>query len=125
MTRFLASTPAFPVADLDAAAAFYAEACGYERVVRGDDFAVLARDGQTLMLWLAGDERWRGREAGAPPASPVQSGAESFLSGTASCRIQVEGIDALHARLQSLGAVHPNGPLKRVDWGAREFAILD
>lgn len=121
MTRFVQSTPAFPVRDLDASAAFYGRVCGHGVLARGDRFALLGRDGESLLLWLSDDEDWRGREG----AGPVVSGAESFLAGTASCRVQVEGIEALHAEMLGHGAVHPNGGLARAEYPAWEFAILD
>ena len=34
-----------------------------------------------------------------------------------SCRIDVTGIDALYAEMQTAGVVHPNGPLQEQPWG--------
>ncbi|RUQ32876.1 hypothetical protein ELQ35_01730 [Peribacillus cavernae] len=36
-------------------------------------------------------------------SEPVISGAESFIAGTSSCRIEVEGVDELYRRIQPLG----------------------
>jgi len=55
----------------------------------------------------------------------VLSGAESFLAGTASCRIAVPDVDALHEALRPLGVLHPNAPLRDEWYGAREFGVLD
>src|SRR5438874_7000623 len=38
---------------------------------------------------------------------PVRSGAESFIAGTASCRIEVEGVDDLFGELEPRGILHP------------------
>lgn len=37
--------------------------------------------------------------------------AESFLAGTGSCRIEVEGVDELYESVDALSIVHPNAPL--------------
>jgi uncharacterized glyoxalase superfamily protein PhnB len=73
----------------------------------------------------AGDEEWRAREDLA--ARPVRSGAESFLAGTASCRIEVRDVDALYAELRAAGVLHPvsTAGVTATDFGTREFAALD
>ncbi|MEO0681018.1 MAG: VOC family protein [Pseudomonadota bacterium] len=119
--RWRSATPALPVGDLAVSIAFYDQVCGFGVLARGEGFALLGRDGVSVVLWTADDADWRGRAGDRP----VVSGAESFLAGTASCRLQVEGIDALHARAQTAGAVHPNGPLRRAAYPAREFDMLD
>ena len=81
----------------------------------------MSRDEVYLHLWLAADDGWRERSADRP----VVSGAESFLCGTASCRIEVRGIDALYEDFREKGIVHPNAHLKRAEYPAHEFAILD
>ena len=50
---------------------------------------------------------------------PVCSGAETFIAGTASCRIKVAGVDALHATISE------KSDLEDTWWGTREFAVLD
>jgi uncharacterized glyoxalase superfamily protein PhnB len=41
-------------------------------------------------------------------------------------RLAVTGIEDLYAEYQSRGGkVHPNGPLQRKPWGAKEFAAID
>ena len=118
--RLLQAISALPVQDTSKAALFYRDKLGF--AIRHEDsgFAVLARDAVELHLWQAGDEGWNGRSG-----APVQSGAESFLAGTASCRVQVDDIEALHAEFQPLGILHPNAPLADQTWGTREFGILD
>lgn len=82
---------------------------------------MLHRDGVALHLWLANDEGWLGRKSTAP----IISGAESFLCGTVSCRIQVTGIGALYKAMKAHDIIHPKAHLKRTDYPAQEFAILD
>ncbi len=50
-----------------------------------------------IHLWGATDEDWRSRVD--LTHDPICSGAESFLAGTASCRIEAEDVDGLHAEL--------------------------
>ena len=120
-----AAIPALPVSDTKAAVSHYIEHFGFEAVHVDDGFAVLARDDVVLHLWDSADESWRSRADLAE--HPVRSGAESFLSGTASCRIEVRGIDALFAELEPHGVLHPvtRGAVSSTDFGTREFATLD
>ena len=117
--------PALPVRDVAAAVAHYRTAFGFEVGHESDDFAVLVRDEAVVNLWQAGDTSWADRPDLA--ARPVVSGAESFLAGTASCRIEVADVDALYAELRDAGVLHPtsrNG-VTTTDFGTREFATLD
>jgi hypothetical protein len=41
------------------------------------------------------------------------------------CRVNVMGVDALHAELEQAGVIHPNGALANQPWGFREFTVLD
>jgi catechol 2,3-dioxygenase-like lactoylglutathione lyase family enzyme len=112
------------VRDAAAAAAFYRERLGFAVRHLDTGFAVVARDAAELHLWQAGDEGWRARGLQDPP---VRSGAESFLAGTASCRIAVDEVDALWEELGRAEVLHPvarGGPAD-TDFGTREFAVLD
>ena len=62
-----------------------------------------------------------------PAERPVDSGAESFLAGTASCRIETEDIDGLYAELTAADVLHPvsRDGVSETDFGTREFAALD
>jgi catechol 2,3-dioxygenase-like lactoylglutathione lyase family enzyme len=86
---------------------FYRDKLGWAVVHQEPGFAIVERDQVALHLWAAADESWRTRAS----ASPVVSGAESFIAGTASCRVHVDGIDGLYRSLDPLGT--------------REFGILD
>ena len=115
------SVPAFPVADIAAATAFYTSKLGFQVKHEEAGFALLGREAVSLTLWQASDNswprRWRRR--------PVVSGAESFLAGTASCRIQCDAVDDHYAAFLAQGVVHPNGALEAKPWGTQEFAVLD
>jgi catechol 2,3-dioxygenase-like lactoylglutathione lyase family enzyme len=117
--------PALPVRDVPAAVAYYVDRFGFEAPHVAADFAVLVRDDAMLHLWAASDEEWRAREDLI--SRPISSGAESFLAGTASCRIEVEDVDALFGELESGGVLHDvsREGINATDFGSREFATVD
>ena len=116
--------PALPVRDAAAAAAFYRDRLSFTVLHHDGGFAVLGRDDAVVHLWEAGDETWRNRDS---VERPVQSGAESFIAGTASCRIRVEGVDELYDELRGNDVLHPvsRDGVDASDFGTREFATLD
>lgn len=120
--RMLQAIPALPVRDMARSVEFYRDALGFAVLHRDTGFAILRRDAVDLHLWAASDEGWRARGGGAVP---VVSGAESFIAGTASCRVAVRGVDELHHVLSPQGILHPNAPLRDRWYGTREFGVLD
>jgi catechol 2,3-dioxygenase-like lactoylglutathione lyase family enzyme len=116
--------PALPVRDAAAAVDFYRDRLGFEVLHHDGGFAVMARDEAVLHLWEAGDESWRERDS---LERPVRSGAESFIAGTASCRVVVDGVDELYAELRGADVLHPVSKegVDDTDFGTREFATLD
>jgi catechol 2,3-dioxygenase-like lactoylglutathione lyase family enzyme len=116
--------PAMPVRNAPAAVAFYKERLGFEVLHHDGGFAVVCRDEAVLHLWESSDESWRGRDW---TERPVSSGAESFIAGTASCRIRVEGIDDLYEELRRSDVLHPVSKegVDNTDFGTTEFATLD
>ena len=96
--------PALPVRNAAVAVDFYRDRLGFDVLHHDGGFAVLARDESVIHLWEAGDESWRAK---LDPEKPVCSGAESFIAGTASCRIQVEGVDELYEELSARDVFHP------------------
>jgi catechol 2,3-dioxygenase-like lactoylglutathione lyase family enzyme len=116
--------PALPVRNAAAAVGFYQGKLGFEVLHHDGGFAVLSRDDAILHLWEAGDETWHGRDLGD---RPVRTGAESFIAGTASCRIDTGGVDDLFAELAAQDVLHPvsKGGPSDTDFGTREFAALD
>ena len=116
--------PALPALDVAKAVDFYRDRLGFEVLHHDGGFAVLRRDEAEVHLWQASDESWRGR---SDDDSPVQSGAESFIAGTASCRIAASDVDGLYAELQAKDVLHPvsRGGVDDTDFGTREFATLD
>jgi catechol 2,3-dioxygenase-like lactoylglutathione lyase family enzyme len=117
--------PAMPVREAAAATEFYRDRLGFQVLHQDEGFAVLGRDDAQVHLWEASDESWRERVA--LRETPVSSGAESFIAGTASCRIEVDGVDDLYAELSAKDVLHPvsREGISETDYGTREFATLD
>jgi len=107
------------------AVAYYRERFGFGVHHETGGFAVLKRDDATVHLWAASDESWHSRAD--LHREPVRSGAESFLAGTASCRMEVEDVDALFAELAATGVLHrvSEGGVTTTDFGTREFSTVD
>jgi catechol 2,3-dioxygenase-like lactoylglutathione lyase family enzyme len=124
MVTLSQTIPALPVRDAARAVEFYRDKLGFDVLHHDGGFAVLKRDGAEVHLWEAGDESWRERTA---DDAPVRSGAESFIAGTASCRIATEGVDELYGELSARDVVHPvsRAGAQDTDFGTREFAALD
>jgi hypothetical protein len=119
--RLSRAIPALPVRNTAQSAIFYQEQLGFTIRHQERGFAIVVRDDVEIHLWEASDERWQGRSG----PSPVVSGAESFLAGTASCRIQVTGVDDLYGELQPRGILHAQAQLTNQPWGSREFGVCD
>ncbi|HYI74687.1 MAG TPA: VOC family protein [Gaiellaceae bacterium] len=116
--------PAMPVREMPGAVAFYRDRLGFEVLRHEGGFAVLARDEAVVHLWEASDESWREK---VPADEPVRSGAESFIAGTASFRVQVTGLDELYTEMREADVLHPvsKDGVDDTDFGTREFATLD
>jgi len=124
MSRLGQTIPALPVRDARASVAFYRDRLGFDALHHDGGFAVLRRDEAVVHLWEASDDSWR---RGVDLERPIDSGAESFIAGTASCRISVDGIDELYAELQPRDVLHrvSQAGVTDTDFGTREFATLD
>jgi catechol 2,3-dioxygenase-like lactoylglutathione lyase family enzyme len=123
--RLGTTIPALPARDVPASTAFYVERLGFTLLHTDGHFSVLQRDDARIHLWESADTSWRGRDDLA--ARPVISGAESFLAGTASCRIEVEGIDELYVEMDAAGVLHgvSGAGAQDTDFGTREFHVGD
>jgi catechol 2,3-dioxygenase-like lactoylglutathione lyase family enzyme len=117
--------PAMPVRDMSAAVDFYRDRLGFSVRHQADDYGVLARDDAEVHLWAASDETWRERDD--LRERPLCSGAESFLAGTASCRIRVDDVATLYEECQQAGVLHHVSVdgVTDTDFGTQEFATLD
>ena len=108
--RFLAAVPALPVSDERRTVAFFEDLGFTELTHAGAGLGILRCDAVEIHLWVA--------DGSAP-------GAERRLAGSASCRVQVTGVDDLFERCRVLGVLHPAAPLRDEPWGTREFGVLD
>lgn len=117
--------PALPVQSITTAVAHFRDRLGFTPLHVDDGFAVVQRDDARVHLWQAADRSWTNRED--LHERPVHSGAESFLAGTASCRIETEDVDGLYAELAAMDVLHPvsRDGVTETDFGSREFATLD
>lgn len=119
------SIPALPVQHIDKAIEFYQTKMGFSAPYKNDGFAKLIRDDVEIHLWASSDESWKNRDTSLSDF-PICSGAESFLAGTASCRIEVQGIDELFEEYKRQGVIYsPDTVVEEQPWGKKEFPALD
>jgi catechol 2,3-dioxygenase-like lactoylglutathione lyase family enzyme len=125
VSRLSQTIPAMPVRDMLRAVQFYRDRLGFEVLHHDGGLAVLGRDEAVVHLWESSDESWRARTD--VTEKPVCSGAESFIAGTASFRVLVEGVDELYDELRARDVLHPVSKegVDDTDFGTREFATLD
>jgi len=124
MVKLEAAIPAPPVRSAADGVAFYRDRLGFDVLHHDGGFAVPGRDDAVVHLWEASDESWCERDA---LERPVRSGAESFIAGTAGCRIEVEAVDELNAELVRRGVFHAvsRDGVATTDFGTRELSVLD
>ena len=117
--------PALPARDVAASVAFYNDRLGFETLHHDGGFAVMRR-GQAVIT--CGSRVTKAGGAGTTSWSDRCARVRSFLSGTASCRIEVGGVEALYDELRTAGVLHSiergDGP-GTTDFGTREFATVD
>ena len=103
-SKLLLGIPVLPSLDIGRTLVFYESKLGFKRHIESDDYAGVERDGVQIHFWLC-------RDAEIPANS--------------SCRINVSGVDALHAACAAEGIVHEKGGLAPKPWGFREFSVVD
>jgi catechol 2,3-dioxygenase-like lactoylglutathione lyase family enzyme len=119
--QMLRTIPALPVKNVRRSIPFYDDTLGFVLAHEEDGFAILRRDDAEIHLWAASDDSWRQRSG----SEPVISGAETFIAGTASCRIEVNGVDELHQEIYSRGVLGDQNRIIDQPFGAREFNVFD
>ncbi|MCI0706396.1 MAG: VOC family protein [Ignavibacteriae bacterium] len=123
--KLKSSIPTLPVYDVKKAVDFYKSKFGFSCPHEEKTFARLVRDEVEIHLWAACNDQWKLRSVFLF-LKPITTGAESFLVGTASCRIEVETIDALYEEYKKSGVLYDsNTVVEKTTWGTREFAALD
>lgn len=119
------SIPALPVESIEVAIGFYKTELGFSVTYHDEGFAKLVRDEVEIHLREAFDNMWK-EKGSSLAAQPICSGAESFLAGTASCRIEIEGIDQLFDECKEQEVIYsPDTVITKQPWGYREFPALD
>lgn len=117
--------PTLPVNKIEKAVDFYQDRLGFQCGYKAEDYAILHRDNIELHLWAAFDKSWKWRSFFLF-LKPIWSGAESFLAGTHSCRIEVEDIDELYGEYKSSGVLfNSKTVVEEMPWGSLEFSALD
>lgn len=125
MIQLLKTIPAFPVRKIDKAVEFYKARFGFECRHQEETFAILVRSDIELHLWASCNYSWKWKSVFLF-LKPISSGAESFLAGTHSCRIEVKGIDKLYKELKEKEVLHnAKTEIETTYYGTREFATLD
>ena len=104
-TRFIAATPVLASLDIERSAEFFECKLGFAKVhVAPGVYGIVARGPVEIHFWGCTDRR---------------------IAEATSCRVEVQGIAALHALCVGHAIVHPNAALETKPWGTMEFAILD
>ena len=98
-----AAVPVLPFQDGDATLSFYS-ALGFDCNANWQDYIMMKRDNIELHFWKCNDRH---------------------IAENSGCYLRVTAIESLYKECQTLGIVHPNGPLKDQPWNMREFSILD
>ena len=117
--------PALPVQDIKASCAYYTNRLGFTIRHQEDTFAIAVRDDIEIHLWQSCDKSWKWRSIFLA-LKPIWTGAESFIAGTASCRIQVQGIEELFEDYKKQEVLHsPDTKIEAQYWGHKEFPVVD
>lgn len=117
--------PALPVQSIKQSCEYYISKLGFTIRHQEETFAIAVRDDIEIHLWQSCNKSWKWRGI-LLFLKPIRTGAESFIAGTASCRIEVQGIEELYAEYKKNGVLHsPDAKIVEQYWGHREFAAVD
>lgn len=123
--RMNKTIPALPVKDIKQSCDYYIIKLGFTIRHQEETFAIAVRDDIEIHLWQSCDKSWKWRSIFLA-LKPIVTGAESFIAGTASCRIQVNGIDELFEEYKKQGVLHSSDTVVQEQyWGHREFPAVD
>lgn len=117
--------PALPVQDIKASCSYYTDRLGFTIRHQEETFAIAVRDEIEIHLWQACDKSWKWRSI-LLFLKPVLTGAETYIAGTASCRIEVHGVEELYEEYKNQGVLHsPDSQIQEQYWGHKEFPAVD
>lgn len=123
--KMINTIPALPVHNIEKGVYFYETKLGFTCRHKDEGFAILIRDEVEIHLWAACDKGWKWRSI-LLFLRPILSGAESFIAGTHSCRVEVKKIDDLFTEYKKQGVLYnPETIVEETPWGTREFPALD
>ena len=100
--------PALPVQDIKVSCEYYSNRLGFTIRHQEETFAIAVRDDIEIHLWQSCDKSWKWRSI--------------FLAlnpGTASCRIQVQGIDELFEQYKKQGVLYSSYGSSRTVLGSQ------
>ncbi|TCD27477.1 VOC family protein [Pedobacter psychrodurus] len=98
------ATPILASLNAEETIKFYTEKLGFTFHNNWDGYIILSKDEISIHLWPTNDE-----------SIPKNTG----------CYIYVTAVDELYVEYTKQDVVHPNGKLKNMPWGMRQFSILD
>lgn len=101
---FKRSTPVLASFNEPETIAFYNQKMGFTLVTNNNGYLIFGRDGINIHLFACPDKA-DGKNMG--------------------CYIYVTDIERHYEEYQQAGIIHPNGPLKMMPWGLRQFAVVD
>ncbi|MGV3685071.1 MAG: hypothetical protein ACO1NS_05555 [Daejeonella sp.] len=123
--RMQKTIPALPVESIKMSCEYYTNKLGFRIRHQEETFAIAVRDEIEIHLWQACDKSWKWRSI-LLVLKPILTGAETFIAGTASCRIQVQGINELYEEYKNQGVLHsPDTIVEEQHWAHREFPAVD
>lgn len=123
--KLVKTIPALPVVNIQTSCQYYTSKLGFTIRHQEDSFAIAVRDGVEIHLWQACDKSWKWRSLSLV-FKPIWTGAETFIAGTASCRIEVQGVNELYEEYKRQGVLHsPETCIQEQHWGHREFHAVD
>ena len=98
------AVPILASLDAEETIKFYTEKLGFTFIANWDGYLIFSREAIHIHLWPTKD-----------PEIPKNTG----------CYVNVTEADKLYAEYTPLGVIHPNGKLKTMPWGMKQFSILD
>ncbi len=117
--------PALPVHSIKKSCEYYTNKLGFKIRHQEETFAFAVRDEIEIHLWQSCDKSWKWRSIFLF-LKPIWTGAETFIAGTASCRIQLGDIESMFAEFKRAGVLHsPDAVIQEQYWGVKEFAAVD
>lgn len=117
--------PALPVKSIKRSCEYYTHRLGFTIRHQEETFAIAVRDALEIHLWQACDRSWKWRSIFLV-FKPIWSGAETFIAGTASCRIQMQEVNNLYTEYKKAGVLHsPDTVVQEQYWGHSEFHAID